>query len=139
MLKLRVLQAELTICRLPADAPIPAWLSAPRDQAPLTSITRTPDELSIVCPSALIPADFTTASNTRTEPNWRAIGVLGPLAFSMVGVIASLTTPLAHAGISVFVVSTFDTDYVLVKGERLMHAVESLRQCGISVRLSPPS
>ena len=111
------------VCRLDADAAVPGWASGT-----MTSITRTPDELSIVCLQEGVP------ENTRCEPGWRCLRVVGPLEFSMVGVIAALTGILATANIGVFVVSTFDTDLVLVKQADLEPAIESLRAAGHVVR-----
>ena len=76
-----------------------------------TSITRTPDELSIVCDEDAVPADI------KAERGWRTLRIEGPIPFEMVGVAAALLSPLAEAGISIFLVSTFDTDYLLVKDE----------------------
>ena len=105
------------VCRLDHNAPIPAWASA----GTLFSITRTADELSIVCPQSLIPDAI------RCERSWRCIRVAGTMEFSMVGVVASLSQPLAEAGIGIFVISTFDTDYLLVKDNDLEKAVIALR------------
>lgn len=84
-------------------------------------MTRTAEELSIVCPDAGVPAEV------RAERGFRALKVRGPLDFSLAGVLASLAVPLARAGISVFALSTFDTDYILVRGEQLVGAVNALR------------
>lgn len=125
-LVLDVLGVHLSVCRLNHDAPIPSWL--PRTSSPLTAIVRTADELSIVCPEAEVPADI------HHEGPWRALRVAGPLDFALVGVLASLTVPLASAGVPVFTVSTFDTDYVLVRAGRLDAAVDALRDAGFDVR-----
>jgi uncharacterized protein len=122
-LSLRVLAGELAICRLPADAPAP---TLPAD-APLFSITRTPGELSIVCPLADAPAD------AGVEPGWRALQVAGPLDFALTGILAAIAAPLAQAGISIFATSTYDTDYVLVREGALPAALEALRQAGHAV------
>lgn len=125
-LLLDVLQVHLHVCRLNHDAPIPSWL--PRTSSPLTAIVRTDDELSIVCPAAEVPADV------RHEGPWRALRVAGPLDFALVGILTRLTAPLAVAGISVFAMSTFDTDYVLVRARDLDAAVTTLRDTGHAVR-----
>lgn len=122
-LTLEVFAGELAVCRLDANADIPDWASGP-----ITSITRTVDELSIVCCQQEVPA------SVRSELGWRCLRVVGPLEFSMVGVIASLTGILATANIGVFVVSTFDTDLVLVKQADLEPAIESLTAAGHVVR-----
>jgi hypothetical protein len=90
----------------------------------VVSLTWTADELSIVCPEDLVPGDV------RAERGWRAIRVRGAIDFSETGVVAALTVPLAEAKIGVFVLSTFDTDYLLVPGERFEPAVKALRGAG---------
>ncbi len=122
-LTLEIVAGELAVCRLDTNAAIPDWASGP-----ITSITRTVDELSIVCCQEEVPA------SVRSELGWRCLRVVGPLEFSMVGVIASFTGILATANIGVFVVSTFDTDLVLVKQADLEPAIESLTAAGHVVR-----
>jgi hypothetical protein len=119
-LTLIALEDVLAISKLPADAPLPPWASG----CPFVSITRTPDELSIVCREAVLPLDV------NSERGWRCLRVAGPLAFSSVGILASLVEPMAKAGIPVFVVSTFNTDYVLLKAGDFDRAVEHLQQAG---------
>jgi hypothetical protein len=92
------------------------------------SITRTDEELSIICDEGAVPRDV------RAERGWRCMKVLGPLPFEMVGVAAAITAPLAQAGISVLIVGTFDTDYVLLKDEMRAKAVEALESAGFSVK-----
>ena len=92
-------------------------------------MTRTGDEISVVCAEDSAP----TGEHVRVEPDWRALEVAGPLDFSMVGVMAALTAPLADVDVSVFVVSTYDTDYVLVHAAALEKAVEALRGAGHQV------
>lgn len=116
---LELLPGTLAICRLDASAGVPHWATGD-----VISITRTSDELSIVC------SQNNVSENIQSEPDWRCFRVAGRLDFSMVGVIASLTGTLAAAGITVFVVSTFNTDYLLVKEADLESAVESLRSAG---------
>jgi len=117
-LVLRLLEGELTILRLPPDASVPSWLSSER---PLVSVTRTADELSIVCPSNLVPDDV------ACEAGSRAFRVEGKMDFSAVGILAAVLNPLAQAGISIFAISTFDTDYILVRGNVLEKALAALR------------
>ena len=123
MLTLSLLPDTLAICRLPRDAEIPGWALA----SDFYSATRTADELSVVCHQHHIP------EGVQREGNWRCLKVQGPLAFSMVGVMASLATPLADAGISLFVISTFDTDYLLVKQAHLESATAALTTAGHSI------
>lgn len=113
---------SLAVCRLDPHAEAPAWA-----RGVFVSITRTPEELSIVCEEANVPGDV------RAERDWRAMQVAGPIPFEMTGVAAALTTPLAAAGISVFLIATFDTDYVLVKREALDRAIDALRAAGHDV------
>jgi uncharacterized protein len=126
-LRLTLEPGGLTVCRLPADDAIPGWAAT---AAAFVSITRTADELSIVCAEGLPPA------GTRQEPGWRAFKVAGPLDFGLTGILASLLTPLARAGISVFVVNTYDTDYVLVQAARVVEAAAAWRAAGHTVNLS---
>lgn len=121
-LNLLVLPGTFAVCRLGADASVPAWATA----GPIFSVTRTADELSIVCEQPLVP------EGVRSERDWHCFRVAGEMPFTMVGVLASLVGPLADEGISVFAVSTFDTDYVLVKEADLERAQQALRQAGHS-------
>jgi uncharacterized protein len=117
------LHAEpLAVCRLRPDAPTPSWVEIAR--GPLVSITRTRHELSLVVLQELVPP------GVDAETGWRALSVRGPLAFSLTGVLASLAAPLADAGVPIFVVSTFETDWLLVDAIRLEHAVASLEAAG---------
>jgi hypothetical protein len=120
---LLLLAETYAVCRLESDAPLPHWSTA----GPFVSITRTDGELSVVCRQDAVPGEV------RCERGWRCLRVIGALDFSLVGVLASLLDPLARAGVSVFVVSTFDTDYLLVKEGSLESGVESLRRQGVRV------
>jgi uncharacterized protein len=117
---LRLLDGELAIVRFPPDAAIPSWLNFSVE--PLVSITRTAHELSIICPAGAVPA------TVLGEPGWRAFTVEGKLGFSAVGVLAAILNPLAQAGISILSLSTFDTDYVLVRVAMLEAARAALRE-----------
>jgi hypothetical protein len=110
---------RLAVCRLDPGAEVPAWA-----RGNFVSVTRTPDELSIVCDETTVPDD------AGAERGWRAIQVLGPIPFETTGVAASLASPLAAARISLFLIATFDTDYVLVKHDVLDRAIEALRAAG---------
>jgi hypothetical protein len=120
------LDGPFAVCRLAAESPLPAWASG-GPAGSFVSITRTVDELSIVCRQELVPEDV------RCERGWRVLRVAGTLDFNLVGVLASLLVPLADAGVAVFVVSTFDTDYLLIKDDRLRAAIEVLRREGHGV------
>ena len=121
MSRFSLLPDVLAVVRLPADAPVPAWAVG---HSAFASLTRTSDELSIVCPEALAPPGIVA------ELGWRAFKLHGPLPFSAVGVLEGFASPLARAGISIFVVSTFDTDYVLVKSEQFGRAIAALVKAG---------
>lgn len=103
---------------------MPAWAVAP---APLSVVARSRTELSVLVPESHVPAEVTS------EPGFRVIEVVGPVPFAVTGLIASLSQPLAAAGISLFPVATYDTDYVLVKEATLAAAVETLRTAGFTV------
>jgi hypothetical protein len=120
---LTLLPGIFAVCRFEAGAGVPAWATA----GPFFSITRTTDELSIVCDQSAVP------EGVRCERDWRCLKLTGPIPFSTVGVLASLVQPLADAGVSVFAISTFDTDYVLVKEGDVEKAVETLCQAGHEV------
>jgi hypothetical protein len=122
-LALTLLPYRLAICRLAPGAAIPAWATA----GPFFSITRTPDELSIICEPTAVPA------GVRHESGCRAFKVAGPLDFALTGVLTSIAKALAEAGISIFALSTFDTDYVLMKNERVEDAVRALEAAGHQV------
>jgi hypothetical protein len=119
-LTLRVLDGELAILRLPPGTAIPAWLGFSAD--PLVSVTHTGNELSIICPVAVVPTGL------KCEAGWRAMRVEDKLEFSAVGILASILAPLAAAGISILSVSTFDTDYILVRAANLEKAEAVLAQ-----------
>jgi hypothetical protein len=113
----------LVVCQLPMGTD---W-RPPRPDGSLFSITATEAELTVVCRPDEVPP------GARVEPDWRALSVVGPLDFSLVGIIGSLTTLLAEAGVSVFVLSTFDTDHVLIKEDAVDTAIDALRQAGHAV------
>ena len=121
--KLLVLPETYAVCRLEKDAAAPDWGT----RGLFSSITRTEEELSVVCAEAQVPG------GVRREGGWRVLKVQGPLDFSLTGVLASLTVPLAREGISVFALSTFDTDYLLVKEEKLEKAIQALREEGYAI------
>lgn len=120
-MKLTLLPGYFAICRLSSQEPPPTWLNY---QGNLASITYTSDECSIICPEDIVPRDV------QAERRWKAIKVSGPLDFSLTGVLASLTIPLANAHIPLFALSTFDTDYLLIKEIHIENAQETLIQSG---------
>ena len=119
-----LLSDHLTVCRLPLDALLPSWAEFNGLQA----IIRTTDELCIICGEDKVPANITA------EPDWRALKVQRPLVFSEVGVLPALANPLAEAEISIFVISTFETDYILVKKNDLDQAVMALQKAGHTIQ-----
>lgn len=123
-LTLTLLEEQLAVCRLDAAAEIPGWATA----GLLFSVTRTADELSVVCPEGHVPV------GVRCEKGWHVFELEGPFEFSEVGILSAVAAPLAEAGVGIFAVSTFDTDYVLVKGERVDVAADALRGWGHEVR-----
>ncbi len=120
---LDLLQDELAVCRLPVDAAVPNWAWS----GELTSITSTDEELSLVCAADPVPDDVTHTAG------WRALKVRGPLDFSLVGILAGISGTLADAGVSIFAISTYDTDYILVRGAEIEAAVTTLRTAGYEV------
>ena len=123
-LTLSVLPQRLAVCRLDPGEAIPGWLS----QHNFWSVTRTDEELSVVLPEESVRAGW------KAEKGWRCFKVHGPLDFSLAGVLASLSAPLAEAGIGIFAISTYDTDYILVLDKDLDKAKNVLSQSGHIVR-----
>jgi len=119
-LKLRLMPFRLAVCRLDPSAMLPAWPAG----LPFWSVTRTDEELSLVLGEDNIPADW------RAERGWRCLKVQGPLDFDQTGVLASLASPLARAGISIFAISTYDTDYLLLRELDLPRVIQVLSACG---------
>jgi hypothetical protein len=122
-LELLILDQRLAVCRLDQGSLVPSWAS----NGGFFSVTRTPEELSVVCQELIVPEDV------KAVKGWRVLQLVGTFEFSMVGILASLTTPLADAGIGLFALSTFDTDYLLIKEHDLARAVEALRAYGHAV------
>lgn len=125
-LSLSLLEDAYAVCKLSREAPIPVWANA----GAFVSITRTEEELSVICPLASVP------ENVASVKGWRCFRVDGPLDFSMTGLLASLLAPLARADVSVLAVATYDTDYLLVREEQREQAVRLLSREGYRIR--PP-
>jgi hypothetical protein len=119
-LTLHPMEGTFAICKLGNTDAIPEWALA----GEFVSITRTADELSIVCSAHVVPEGIVC------ERGWRCLHVAGAMPFSVVGVLASITAPLAEAGISIFAISTFDTDYLLVKELDFPATANALKQFG---------
>jgi len=118
-LKFRLLPGPYAIVRLSSEAPIPAWAT----KGEFTSVTRSPDELSIVCPRVDLPRDVQSAHR------WICLKLEGPFPFSQTGVLLSFIEPLSTKDIPIFAISTYDTDYVLIQ-EEFAWAVDVLREAG---------
>lgn len=127
-MRLRVLGDRLAVCRLDPSAEPPARPAG----AGLFSLTWTAGELSVICPEE-------HAAGERVQRGWRALVVDGTMDFDVVGVAAALTAPLAAAGIPLLLVATYDTDHLLVAGDRLPATIEALRGAGhdVSEKVQP--
>jgi hypothetical protein len=123
-LTLLALQDMFAVSKLSPGSPIPQWVAP----GSFVSVTRTHDELSIVCPENQVPADVAAC-----ERAWRCLRVAAQIDFGVVGILASVVGPLAKAGVPVFVLSTFDTDYLFIKAANFENAAEVLRDAGHDV------
>jgi hypothetical protein len=124
-LTLSLLDDEFAVCRLHPESNTPAWVSAGK----FSSITRTPDELSIVCAARHVPQDV------KCERGWRALKLEGPLDFALTGIVASVAKPLAEAEIAIFPMATYDTKYMLIKADQVGPAINALTTYGHVVHL----
>jgi uncharacterized protein len=115
------------VARWPGDTPVPPGLL---DAPGLVSVARTEEELSVVCREADMPTD---PAAEQQETGWRALTARGPLAFTLTGIMAAISGALAGAGVSLFALSTYDTDHVLVKETDLGRAIDALREAGLEV------
>ncbi len=129
-MKYRILAEPLAVCQLASDSRIPDWAL----EGGFFCVVRTSAELSIVCLEKVCSEKVCTADHllngARVERGWIALKLEGPFPFSMTGVLASFVQPLADVRISVFAISTFDTDYVLIKRDKLEEAVSALAVSG---------
>lgn len=116
ILTIRLLEEKYGVCRLNNNESIPEWIK----NSDFFSITKTFDELSIVCLEKDIPDEV------KCEKEWRILKVEGQLDFSLVGILSSISTILAKSGISIFAISTYDTDYILVKEKDVDNAMKAL-------------
>jgi hypothetical protein len=122
-LKLSLLPDLLAVCRLELGQEIPAWAT----EGEFSSVSRIREELSVICASSFVP------DNVRASRGWRAIKIEGPLDLDLVGILVSVAVPLAHAGIGILPVGTFDTDYILVRDRQLGEALKALRATGFNI------
>ena len=121
-LRLTTLEGRFAVSRLPADAAVPRWAAGE-----VVAVTRTPDELSVICAEPAVP------EATPVERGWRCLQVQGPLSSEMTGILAALSGPLADAHIPLLALSTYDTDYLLVREEHLEAAYAALERAGHQV------
>jgi uncharacterized protein len=119
-LRFRRHETRLAVCRLPLNEPLPAWAVG----GEFLALVRTPTEATAVCEEARVPA------TAQAERGWAALELAGPFDFAQTGILASVLTPLAEAGIGIFAISTFDTDWILVKRERVDESVRALTAAG---------
>jgi hypothetical protein len=119
-LQFRVISGSFAICRLPAADPVPQWAM----KGIFISVTRTADELSIVCPAENVP------QQCKSEAPWICLKIEGPFAFSQVGILHAFIQPLVEDRISIFAIATFDTDYVLIQKPSAEQAVQVLQKAG---------
>lgn len=119
-LALALLPGRYAVAQLPADSALPAWW-------PNTGMRHagwTDEELSLVCEETHVPEDV------RCQRGWRMFKLHGPFDFALTGILKAVLDPLAAAGVGIFALSTYDTDYVLVQAPRLDEAVSALRDAG---------
>jgi uncharacterized protein len=125
-LTLEVLTGNYAIHRLAPDSKIPDWAL---NATGFSSITRTSDELSIVCETQNLELE-----GIKQDSGWACLKLIGPFAFDLTGILSSVLNPLRDAEIGIFAISTFDTDYVLVKLEHLERAVVTLENAGHTIQ-----
>jgi hypothetical protein len=129
-LLLELLPETLAVCRLQATAPLPGWA---QQATGFLTVSRTAEELSITAVQEMVPADVTSVRN------YRALRVRGPLPLDLIGILAAIADPLADAGLSIFAISTYDTDYVLVKAQDLETALGVLERAGHEIERQRPT
>jgi hypothetical protein len=122
-LVVRVYDVGLSVCRLPAGAEAPVEIL----RHPFSAFFRTRDEVTLVCPTDLVPEDV------QAEHGFIPFGLVGPFPFELTGILTQVADPLAAAGVSIFALSSFYTDYVLIKAPQRSQAIDALRQAGHSV------
>ncbi|MBA3236725.1 MAG: ACT domain-containing protein [Parachlamydiaceae bacterium] len=120
-----LLNETFAICRMDKGTALPKWAQS----EPFYSITATQEELSIVCSVEPIPSDI------HADRGWRCFKLQGPFEFSLTGILNSITIPLADANIGIFAISTYDTDYVLVKEHNRQQAIDALQKAGHTLLL----
>eukprot|EP01102_Stenamoeba_stenopodia_P016438 TRINITY_DN574_c0_g2_i1.p1 TRINITY_DN574_c0_g2~~TRINITY_DN574_c0_g2_i1.p1 ORF type:complete len:696 (-),score=171.03 TRINITY_DN574_c0_g2_i1:1692-3737(-) len=138
-LNLKLLEPVFAVCKLKnKEELVPVWVRNAVDKQDqgddyFITVTRTRDELSVVCPEAELPTSDDATRDLHIERNWRCFKVEGPLDFGLTGIMASLVSPLANCKVSVFPISTFDTDYLLTPATSLPIAINALKDSGHSL------
>jgi uncharacterized protein len=127
-LTLSIPEGRLGVCRLETGSEIPAWVYG----SIFFSVTQTPEELSVVCQESSIPANL--PAGIRVEKGWNCLKVEGPLDFGLTGILAGISRILANKDISIFAISTYDTDYILVRETDLEYAVKALSEEGYEIQ-----
>ncbi|MGH8026346.1 MAG: ACT domain-containing protein [Pseudoxanthomonas sp.] len=122
-LALKPIPGFFAVCRLPAGSSLPDWFRP----GPFATVSWTGDELSILCDESQVPEE------AQCERGWRCLMLQGPFAFDQTGILLQVLQPLAEAKIGIFALSTFDTDYVLVKSEFFERAKQALTESGLSL------
>jgi len=125
-LELHLLEGPYAVCQLEATAQVPAWAEGEG----FLSISRASDGLTVVCRQKRVPP------GVRAERDWRCLGLVGPFEFALTGILAAVLNPLAQAGVGVFAVSTYNTDYVLIKSASLNQGIMALNQAGHRVHVA---
>ncbi|MPN14820.1 hypothetical protein SDC9_162149 [bioreactor metagenome] len=125
---LSILKGRFGILRLEKGSEMPVWIY----DSNFFSITRTPEELSIVCQESVIPVN--APADIKAERGWNCLKIEGPLDFGLTGILAGISRTLAEHGISIFAISTYDTDYILVKETDMKHALKALTEEGHEIR-----
>jgi uncharacterized protein len=120
LLNLNVIPGSFVVVQLSAQAEVPAWAYGPG----FFTVTRTAEELSVLCLADRVPEE------QAGERGWACLQLVGPFEFTLTGILLSVLEPLAQAGVGIFAISTFNTDYVLVKDHQLATAVDALRGAG---------
>ncbi|MEG0857198.1 MAG: ACT domain-containing protein [Terrisporobacter sp.] len=122
-LTLKLLDRVYAVCRLDKGQPVEQWAL----EGDFSSITKTEDEISLVCLDNKVP------SHIKHEGNLRTLKIEGPLDFSLVGILSKISTLMSNKNIPIFAMSTYDTDYILIKNDEINKAIEILEQNNYNV------
>jgi uncharacterized protein len=129
-LRLTLLAERVALCRFAAEAPVPAWADGARQ---FLTVSRTPTELSVVADERVVPNDV------EAQRGYHVLRVEGPLPLDLIGIFAALASPLALAGIPIFPIATYDTDYLLVRDAEIERALATLRTAGHKIDVASES